>query len=314
MVETLPPGYERTGDGRLRPPPIFAQPGLEEQFWTDGFVYSPMLDAKEVEELTARFSRLTPHDGFDPTQIDNPLASYHCTFIDPDTAYRREADELVRSTFADRLRTVIPGYEILTSNIYVKPPGHGRFAIHQNWPTIEDLDVPTLTVWVPIQDTTFSNGTVRVIRGSHHVFPDVSAATSDKFFQDFDAELIEAHLEPMDVRAGEALIFDDSLLHWSGNNLSDQPRVTFQIEMVPRGVRTVLWVRNADDESQFDLWEVDKEYWIEYPFSSALGTPEGLPLAGHRPNPNHRITYAEFADALRRRAEIHRSKYDFSWA
>jgi hypothetical protein len=153
------------------------------------------------------------------------------------------------------------------------------------------------------------NGTIRVVRGGHHLFPDVAAASSDRFFDDFEAELIGSYLEPIDVGAGEALIFDDSLLHWSGPNLSTQPRVTFQIEMVPADARAVLWVRATDDAGQFDLWEIDKEYWIEYPFESVLGRPEGLPYIGRRPNPNRRITFEQFEATMRHRDEIRRSKY-----
>ena len=115
----------------------------------------------------------------------------------------------------DRLRAVAPGYRILSSNIYVKPPGHGRFEIHQNWPTIEALDVPTLTVWVPLQDTDFGNGTIRVAKGSHHVFPDVAAASSERFFDDYAAQVPFA-VSPRSVRWYQAL----SLLKLSATHMA----------------------------------------------------------------------------------------------
>ena len=55
--------------------------------------------------------------------------------------------------------------------------------------------------------------------------------------------------------------------------------------MVPDDAPTVLWVRDPADPTRFDLWEVDKEYWIEYPFESVLGRPEGLPPRGSAPEP-----------------------------
>lgn len=312
MPATLPPGFVRSPDGRLQPPPLFTDPAHDDAFWRDGCFLTPMLDAAGVADLAERFAQLAPYDGFDPTQIEGTRCSYHCTFLDLDTGYRRKADELVREVFADRLRAVAPGYRILSSNIYVKPPGHGRFEIHQNWPTIEALDVPTLTVWVPLQDTDFGNGTIRVAKGSHHVFPDVAAASSERFFDDFETELIENYLEPIRVGAGEALVFDDSLLHWSGANRSARARVTFQIEMVPEGVPTVLWIRSPEDAERFELWEMDKEYWIEYPFESVLGRPEGLRSAGSVPNPNRTLTFAEFEERMARADEVRAALYDLS--
>jgi hypothetical protein len=309
MSATLPPGYVREPDGRLRPPALFPDAAHEEAFWRDGWFKVPMLDGAEVAELARRFAALAPSDRFDPTTVEGARSSYHCTFLDPDRGYRRRADELVREVFADRLEAVLPSYTIMSSNIYVKPPGQGRFEIHQNWPTIEELDIPTFTVWVPIQDTTFDNGTIRLVRGSHHIFPDVAAASSDRFFDDFETELIENYLEPVGVGAGEALVFDDSLLHWSGANRSSSPRVTFQIEMVPKDVPTVLWIRPDDDPEHFELWEVDKEYWIEYPFESVFGRPEGLPHRGRVANPNRRLSFAEFEAAMARHEEIRRARY-----
>jgi len=308
-MSTTDHGYTRAPDGRLVPPPIFTDPDLDRAFWRDGFVKQPLFDADQLKALRDGFTQLSPFDGFDPTTLENPRCGYHCTFLDPDVAYRRQSDELVRELFGDPIRTLLPGYRILSSNIYVKPPGAGRFEIHQNWPTIEDLDVPTLTVWVPLQDTGFGNGTIRLVPGSHHIFPDVAAASSDRFFDDFESELIEKYLQPVDVGAGEALLFDDSLLHWSSDNLSSSPRVTFQIEMVPNGAQGVLWIRNPDDPSEFELWKMDREFWIEQDFQAVLGRPQGLPFAGRRPNPNRRITLDEFDATLRKGQDIRASKY-----
>lgn len=309
METTLPAGFRREADGRLRPPPLFGEASLEPEFWEHGFVRTPALDAEALGRMIAAYDSLAPFDGFDPRTIDGAPCTYHCTFLDRDHGYRRQADELVREALSSTLASLLPGYRILTSNIYVKPPGVGRFEIHQNWPTIGDLEVPTLTVWVPLQDTSFRNGTIRIVRGGHRLFPDVAAASSDRFFDDFETELIESYLEPVDVAAGEALIFDDSLLHWSGPNVTDRPRVTFQIEMVPVDLQAVLWIRAEDDPTQFDLWAIDKEYWIEYPFESVLGTPEGLPYVGRRPNPNRRISFEEFQATMGRADKIRRSRY-----
>jgi hypothetical protein len=300
---------DRAPDGQVRFPRIFSDPALDAAFWEDGFTLQPLLDHAAIDDLAGQFAQLRPSDRFDPSTDPNATATYHCTFLDRDRGYRRAADELVREVFADRLRAVLPSYEILTSNIYVKPPGTGRFAIHQNWPTIEDLDVPTLTAWVPLQDTSFANGGIRLVRGSHHVFPDIAAATSDRFFDDFATELIENYLEPVPVAGGELLLFDDSLLHWSGANRSSSPRVTFQIELIPTEAPGVLWIRDQDEPDWFDLWAVDKEYWIEYPFESVFGRPEGLSHVGRRRNPNRRITFEEFEDAMARQHELRRARY-----
>ncbi|MCX6525659.1 MAG: phytanoyl-CoA dioxygenase family protein [Actinobacteria bacterium] len=302
-------GFDRQADGRIRPPQMFNDESLDAAFWANGFVKVPLLSVEEMSSLRGNFAELSPTDGFDPRNLENPRCEYHCTFLDPNLEYRKQSDHLVRTAMGEQIKAVLPGYRILTSNVYVKPAGTGRFEIHQNWPTIEDIDIPTVTVWAPLQDTGFKNGTIRVVPGGHRIFPDIAAATSDRFFDDFETELIETYLEPVNVAAGEALIFDDSLLHWSSDNLSENPRITFQIEMVPQDAQTVLWIRNPEDPTQFDLWEAATDFWLEYDMESVLGRPEGLKFLGTRPNPNQHLSLAEFDARLQRADEIRRAKY-----
>jgi hypothetical protein len=302
-------GFVAEPDGRLRPPRLFRDQGLDPTFWHTGFVKLPLLGPEQMAALKEGFASLRPFDGFDPRTLENSRCDYHCTFLDPDRTYRRESDELVRELLDEPIRSVLPGYRIMSSNIYVKPPGTGRFEIHQNWPTIENIDIPTFTVWIPLQDTGFHNGTIRLVPGGHRVFPDIAAASSDRFFDDFERELIETQLQPIEMVEGEALFFDDSLLHWSSDNLSDAPRITFQIELVPVDARSVLWIRDPEDPTQFDVWEADREYWIEYDFESVLGKPEGLTYVGSRPNPNRRLTFEEFEATMHRADEIRRAKF-----
>ncbi|MEX0769025.1 MAG: phytanoyl-CoA dioxygenase family protein [Microthrixaceae bacterium] len=302
-------GFERQDDGRIKPRSIFNDAALDAAFWADGFVKVPLLTEIELSNLREEFAELRPADNFDPRNLENPRCDYHCTFLDPNLEYRKRSDHLVRSTMGAQIKSVLPGYRILTSNIYAKPPGTGRFEIHQNWPTIEDIDVPTVTVWAPLQDTGLTNGTLRVVPGGHRIFPDIAAATSDRFFDEFETELIENYLKPLDVAAGEALIFDDSLLHWSSDNLSESPRITFQIEMVPQDAQTVLWIRNAEDATLFDLWEADTNFWLEYDMESVLGRPEGLKFLGTRPNPNQYLSLEGFDASMQRADEIRRAKY-----
>ena len=58
------------------------------------------------------------------------------------------------------------------------------------------------------------------------------------------------------------------------------------LKLIPDDTQAILWIRNPSDPTVFDLWETDKEFWIEYPMESVLTTPEGLASAGQRPNPN----------------------------
>lgn len=300
--------WTRDPDGRLRTGTVFADESFDSEFWQRGGVVAEMLDATEVDDVRARVAALRPSDGWDPRTLPDARSTYHCTFLDGDRSYRRAVDELVRDAFGPKLRQLLPNYRILTANVYSKPPGTGRFEIHQNWPTTADTDIPTITAWVPLVDTSLRNGTLRAIFGSHHAFPDVAAATSDRFFDDFEADLIESYLEPVALTAGQVFAFDDSLVHWSGPNLSDIPRVTFQIELIPDGIEPVLWVVDPDDPGWFLHCSADTEFFLTGGIEDLYGVPR-LPVLGRAANPNRRLTRDEFDAALRNASRVRDAKY-----
>src|SRR5690606_4475441 len=130
----------------------------------------------------------------------------------------------------------------------------------QNWPVTDDIRDTTLTLWCPLGDVGPENGTICVVPGSHKVVPDIYTVSASKYFEDFFDELVEDWLEPISLRAGECLLFDDSLLHWSDVNTSDASRWSAQLVFMPAEKVPVAYYFDADhDPPRFELYEVDPE-------------------------------------------------------
>lgn len=289
---------------RVVPPRIFPDDERELAFWRDGYVVVDLTDEAGLAPLLEGFAALRPADGFSP---DPSLTSqYHCTFVDADHGYRKAVDELSRSFLDPHLPGLLPEYEILTSNIYVKPPGTGRFEVHLNWITVDDPLETTLTVWVPLQDTTVASGTIHVVPGSHKLYPDVATAASVQYFDTFKERLIESDLVPVELRAGQAIVFDDTLLHWSPDNTSDRPRVALQVELVPRGSTTAIWIPDVADDRWFHLYAMDSRFWYTQDKEVFHGEPD-LPMIGRVANPNRAVTYEAFQERLAH-AAAHRAR------
>lgn len=290
---------------------ILHDPGLQERLLEVGYVTVPLLDDATLASFTAEVDAMRPDDGFAPTGDGFfNRSTYHCTFLDTNTAYKREANEAIRRTFQPAIDRFVVDYSILTSNIYVKPAGRGRFQIHQNWPTLEDLSVTTLTVWCPLQDTTLANGTLHMVPGSHKLTPDVATPSEPPFFSTFEDELVERHLVPIDVKAGEALIFDDSLIHWSPANASAAPRRAVQIETVPAESQPVLYhLIRSGDLTEWELFEVGFDFFVDRSIADVIGRPATLRSLGRRPWRNRLLTEEEFVALLARGSEIREHVY-----
>lgn len=291
---------------------FMVDPSLQAQLLSDGYVTVPMLDASDVRELGSALDRLTPDDGFAPdgTGAFN-RSTYHCTFLDTNVDYKRRAQSLISDTFQPKIDQIVVDYRILTGNFYVKVPGRGRFQVHQNWPTTQDLSITTLTVWCPLQDCDESNGTLHIVPGSHKILPDVATPQRRPFFQPFEDTLIQRHLVPVELSAGDALVFDDSLVHWSPENRSVSPRRAVQIETVPREVTPVLYhLDETGPTPRWELYEVGPEFFIDRSIDQVIGRPVDLRLVGTAPFENRGLTEIEFLELLANGPEIRASVYE----
>lgn len=283
---------------------------LQAELLDVGYVRVPMLDAVEVADLGAELDRLQPDDGFEPDGTGLNRSTYHCTFLDTNTEYKRAVQQLLDRVFQPKIEQLAVDYRILTGNFYVKMPGKGRFQIHQNWPTTEDLSLTTLTIWCPLTDAEDVNGTLRVVPGSHKILPEIATPSRPPFFAGFEEELIEHHLIPISVRAGEALVFDDSLVHWSAENRSTTPRRAVQIETVPIEITPVLYhLDDSGDVPRWEIFEVDGDFFVEHSIDQVIGRPTDLTSIGWAEYANRELTEAEFSALIANGRDIRADVY-----
>jgi len=288
---------------------IFNDENLQAPFMRKGFVQVPMLSAEEVAFIKSRIADLRPADKFAPTGRDGFEYKYHCSFLDKSIEYKREAFALMESVFLPHIQKYLNGYQIISCNFYVKPPGTGEFVIHQNWPMIPDLNDTTVTIWCPLGDVVASNGALQFVQGSHKILPHVEGPMCPGFFDSFRKELIQNHLTPNEMKAGEAMIFDDGLIHWSANNDSDTARIAIQIALAPAEVQPVFFFFDPKHPERFELVEADREFYLASDVIDLTRRQPHWKHVGFVKNENRYIDEKEFIELLARSSEIRDKVY-----
>jgi hypothetical protein len=289
---------------------IFNDPALQQAFLHPGYVHVPMLSAAEVNYILEGLKGLRPDDKFAPTGRSGFLFTYHCSFLDTNTTYKRATNQLIRSVFEPHVKKYLHGYNILNCNFYVKPPGTGEFAIHQNWPAIADLNDTTVTIWCPLGDVVESNGTLQFVEGSHKIVPHVEGPNCPGYFQNFKQALIDKYLKPLPLNAGEALIFDDGLIHWSARNNSTEPRIAIQILCTPVDVPSVYFYYDPKSPEKFELIEVNTDFFIESDVTQLCARQPEWKSLGFVENKNRFLTEEEFVTLLGQGDQLRHSVYN----
>jgi ectoine hydroxylase-related dioxygenase (phytanoyl-CoA dioxygenase family) len=280
---------------------IFKSEHQQDEFDKYGYVVVPFLMEEELRDLKSEFQKLEPSDNFFPKPGPINQSEYHCTFLDDNLEYKKQANDLIRKIFGPGIEKYLADYKILTGNFYVKQPNMGIFEIHQNWPTTQDLDVTTLTIWSPLHDTNVENGTLHLVPGSHKLFPYIENLYYPAFFKEFEEELIREHLIPIELKEGEAIIFCDTLIHWSPKNKSESPRIAVQIETIPKEESPVFYYYDSNNPDQFEMYHTPPEFFETNTIQAFMKKPKGLEFVGRKENPNREISYMEFLELIKSR-------------
>jgi hypothetical protein len=270
---------------------IFKDKELQKIFDKQGYVHTNLLNKVEVSELILLVNQLKPEDKFAPNIDIYHASDFHCTFLDNDVDYKRSMNKLIKEKFTSKINQVLVDYRIINGNFYVKPAHKGFFALHQNWRHTLNDDVTSVTVWCPLQDTTKENGTLHVVPASNKITNDISLPNQTPFYRSFEKGLWEKYVKEVPVKAGDCLIFCDTLLHGSPTNFSDAVRMAFQIETLPKEEPAVIYHYNELNPDVLEIYEANDEFFL-------CNNLVNVPFIGTIPNPNKNITLQEFEALL----------------
>ena len=231
-------------------------PAQRAQFDTKGYVAGlPALDAAELAEARAGVMAL----------YDEHDEGLHKHFINLH-AVLGWADRLGRNPrILDAVESLLgPDLFLWKSKAFVKFPGPGHVPWHQDVPHWNLVPEEAITAWVGLSDVHEGNGCVRVVPGTQKQGSRAHAASADPSsllsagIQFAVTEAEAASAEPMLLKAGQFSLHHGMVVHASGANDTDAPRIGIALSYI--GARTrqrsapdmhVTLVRGHDSEKFF---------------------------------------------------------------
>lgn len=230
---------------------MFRDEALQAGLDRNGYAVVPLLDAAALADLAALERRV--HAAL-------PQEFFPSTFsLDPE--YRRTVDAGIRAVVAPAAARVFDGARLRYGSFIVKSPGpRGIVDVHQDMTLVDESRSNGLNFWCPLLATTGLNGALHVIPGSHRWVPTYRGPTIPGLYDALRPQL-RACMEPVLVAAGEAIVFDPSLLHSSPENRSDRPRVVVNVFATTADacLRTA-WFDPASHRGAVELFEQEPDF------------------------------------------------------
>lgn len=239
--------------------PVFNDSKLDLKLKRDGIVKFALPDDLMIDACENVLSNLVPN--YDKNIGENFYGSVSLKDIATKLAVHHDLGQLVTPF----LNSIISNHKLLTYFYLVKVKGSKSILqLHQDWSIIDERKYRAYNLWIPLCDSTVENGTLHVLKGSQNFPLNIRGANiPPKYLDQF--ELAKRNMKPIDVKKGEALLFDSRLLHYSPANLTDQARTAIINNIIPTQAETFSFFgRQGKDQLSIDQYQVPADLFIHY--------------------------------------------------
>ncbi len=231
---------------------IFRDPKLQSSFEMDGYVVISLLNDQEILQLKNAYQKKS---------FDNSDGFYSTSFsVDNDakTVLENEIESVVK----DKAQQLFYPYQNLGSCYLIKAPGpNGEMPIHQDWTVVDESQYDSLTLWAPLSDVSNQNGALQVIPGSHRFSNIIRGPSLDSPTYDIQ-EHLKKDLINIPLKAGQAIIFSQALMHASPANQSKKSRIAITYGLIPKNAQLLFY--HSEDKQQVGKYEIPIDFFKTY--------------------------------------------------
>ena len=256
---------------------LFKDISVQNEFEKNGFVKIPLLNQSEVDDLKNYYLSLNN----DHARADG----FHISLENKSSEHIKGVFKKLFAVILPRLEPFLDNCRTFSASYLVKEAGiKSIMHPHQDWTFVDEEKYCSATVWIPLIDVNKNNGTLGLIKGSHHFFnnPRPSPTPHAKsFLADYIYTMLP-YVQLVDINAGEALIFNNATIHASIPNLSDGPRIAAGIGITQKEAPLLHFYQLPGEEEIIEVYEVDESFFPEYTngrmteFYTHGQKPEGL--------------------------------------
>lgn len=231
---------------------IFKDIELQKRFDRDGYVTLPFLNADQVAKLARLYSEVEP----------NPQEGFSSSIYNSDIDLKIQTSGKIASIFQETVDRNFENFRSLGCSFLCKTPGERSFMpVHQDWTVVDESKFGSVTIWVPLIDVNEQNGAMRILPGSHKFSDVLRSPTLPGAFSGLEND-IYGRMKWVKVKAGEAVIFNQALLHASPANLGPVIRPIATFGLVPKEAEMLFYHRL--ENGKVEKYGVDDDFFLTY--------------------------------------------------
>ena len=205
---------------------VFRDDEIANQVYELGYVIKKIISDSQLERLENLYNHQHNIGGTE----GGMFYSVYSQNID----YRKRIHAEIGAILQETFDAHFTNFRVVLNSFVVKASGpKSEFYLHQDTTGLDESKYSPLSLWIPLTDVNETNGCLGIIPKSHQFF---SPFRSISFPAPFDgiADVVREYIQPLKMRKGEALLFDNRLVHNSYMNYSGQTRVAVICGIFPK--------------------------------------------------------------------------------
>lgn len=244
---------------------LFRDPAAEAELCDRGYVVVDLLDPAEVAELRDFYVTHADRGDLNPEGAYNEMYG-EFTIMNSRNDFRRDAFAIIDRIVSARAAEHLIDVRAVIANFVNKPPGGGVVPVHQNISVVEEDEARSVSVWVALVDITEENGPLQFVDGTHRFLRGKRGPWAYSEFFGIDEATIEERFKTVPIRAGQAIVLDDAVVHYSPPNRSSERRLAIQLVMGPDELPSTYYECTSDDDEtmHLDHLEIDPAYFFDF--------------------------------------------------
>ena len=209
---------------------IFRNTEFNNHFQQNGYVQIDSMPSEILEQLQAFYHSHNPQN----------INGFHTTHFSTDKEYKKRVNDGLIQILAPIIDDLLIGYTPAFANFMVKTGGgNNPMPLHADWTYVSEPENISISMWIPLVNTTKQNGCLGVIPYSQHLSRNVRGPKITQVLPPYDTMLIQKMGKLIPIKAGQAILYDHRLLHYSPANNSNDVRPALNISIVPENTEII---------------------------------------------------------------------------
>lgn len=240
--------------------PIFKNPEHQHFFEKNGYLLLPALKEEDVNALKNLYTTLGIKDekGY----------GFHVGMDNKDKSIVAQMSEVIANIALPRIEQELEDVQLFTSSFVVKEPHpQGVVPPHQDWSFVENEDdYCSVTCWIPLQDVTMDNGCMGLLKGSNHFFNNHRPSPSPQVGTPLKKHMftIFPFLDLLEMKAGDALFFNNKTIHASPPNITDQTRLAIGLGFAQKEAQLRHYYLKPGTTDTLLKYTITPDFFLKY--------------------------------------------------